>query len=82
MTYDDLPSRFEPDPERAQRIKRGVAACRAVLAEMPARTEPDDDLTDPVRRARDRAAIDKRARRRGDPAAVKDVLPEIRRRLR
>lgn len=77
-----LPGRFEADADRTERIRRGADACREVLAEY-ADSKPvladdgDDGLTDPVRRARARAIVERRARKRGDPSPIGDVLSRI-----
>lgn len=78
-----LPSRFEAGEENAQRARRGAELCREALAEHSGQQpsiadDGDDGLTDPVRRARARAEIEKRARRRGDPTPVADTLRHIR----
>lgn len=77
-----LPSRFEAREETAQRARRGAELCRQALAEhsgpTPVTDDGDDGLTDAVRRARERAAIERRnTRRRGDPTPISDTLRQI-----
>lgn len=65
--YDTRPGRFEPDTERDARIRRGVSACRAALAQHTARSprtggDSDDGLTPAHRAARDRARTERRIR--------------------
>jgi hypothetical protein len=78
-----LPSRFEAGEETAQRARRGAELCRAALAEhtgpSPSLDDTDDGLTDPVRRARARAAEERRKRRRGDPSPIGETLHHIQR---
>jgi hypothetical protein len=50
-----LPSRFEFDPDREARRIRGVAICRAELAEHGIGAVDPDEVLDPTSPARDRA---------------------------
>lgn len=77
-----LPSRYEVAEETAQRARRGAQMCRQALAEhsgqKPVTEDGDDGLTDPVRRARARAARERRhTRRRGDPTPIAETFGHI-----
>lgn len=76
--YYDLPSRFEPDADRTERMRRGIALCRTAVGERKARQLAADDEGTPANKAAyARAQAEKSARRRGDPSPIGDVLSRI-----
>jgi hypothetical protein len=66
-----LPSRFEPDDERAARVRRGIAECARALSvatERKARAQTPADPTDRGELIRLRAIDRARRERHGQPA--------------
>ncbi|CAM3456545.1 hypothetical protein [Stackebrandtia soli] len=92
MSFYDEPSRFDDDPDRNVRIRGGVAACRAILADrasrrVPERQEPLTPQEETLRRCREIARADRanRERRRRDadrPRPLYDPLVEAARLIR
>jgi hypothetical protein len=81
MTATDLPSPFEDDPDRSDRIAMGVALCRSVLARKGVAGaiagDPTDETLSPRDRARLRAAQTGDGHRHRDPSSIGDAMRRI-----